>query len=311
MGIDKIIGRMMLVPEIDESLVNRVILDTHRRGNAVILLDKPTGVTSHDIVDDVRKILRTKKVGHAGALDPFASGLLIILVGKFTKYTEAFISLDKSYNADIIIGVATSTQDPEGQVLKEDDISETEIEGISKIEKLQSFADALTPGYDQQVPIYSSVKVEGNKLRELARSSSEINFSCEGNTVEFLLQNGVNITVEIPRKYVSLEEFRINSYERLNSLEIDNYKLDGNYLKVNADISCSKGTYIRKVAEDFASEAGLSGFLAGLVRTRVGKFQLAKATSLEMLLKQSIDLGIHNTDQELPTLRTLELDNWP
>src|SRR5690606_2631044 len=130
----------------------------------ILLVNKPVGKTSHDIVYEQRKELQTRKIGHAGALDPYASGLLIILVGKATKLSDSFLNLDKTYEADILFGVETDSGDLEGKVINIKD----KISNIKNTD-LQIALNKFSPSYMQYVPVYSSVNVDGKKLRKLAR----------------------------------------------------------------------------------------------------------------------------------------------
>lgn len=136
-----------------KELLNKIEIDEFNRPNGLLAINKPAGITSHDVVDQVRKKFKTKRVGHAGALDPFATGVLLILVGTFTKLSEKLILENKEYKARILFGVSTDTQDPEGKVLKTQMVK---LESKDIETTLKSFEG----GYEQYVPIFSSVKVE-------------------------------------------------------------------------------------------------------------------------------------------------------
>ena len=133
-----------------------------------LLVDKPVGPTSHDVVDAARRALRTRKVGHAGTLDPFASGLLILAVGKMTKEISRFVGLDKSYEATLRLGAASDTMDRTGK------IQETGIREQVTEERLRAILERFRGAIDQVPPMYSAKKVGGKKLYELAREGKEI-----------------------------------------------------------------------------------------------------------------------------------------
>ena len=139
---------------------NQIVRDDFGRPSGILAIDKPVGMTSHDVVDVVRSALGTRQVGHAGALDPFATGVLVIIVGKATKLSNDLMSKTKSYAAQILLGVATDSQDPEGKIM---DVSQQTV----SMKALRSVIETMSKGYDQFVPVYSSVKVDGQKLRKL------------------------------------------------------------------------------------------------------------------------------------------------
>ncbi len=147
--------------------VNNFVRDEYGRPSGIAAINKPAGVTSHDLVDKIRKELGTKKVGHAGALDVFAEGVMIYLIGKATKLSEKLMHLDKEYVTTVILGVATDTQDREGKV--------TEIKTGYKIKDISNIRKTLkgfVGEYMQYVSVYSSVKVGGRKLRVLMRDDN-------------------------------------------------------------------------------------------------------------------------------------------
>jgi len=237
----------------DESFLK---IDEFGRSNGIVLVDKPKGVSSHDIVDDFRKKYFTKKVGHAGTLDPFASGLLIILVGKATKRSDDFLKLDKEYIAEILFGKETDSGDPEGEIVKKDDnasVSKKEIENALK---------EFTPEYNQFVPVYSSVKVEGQKLRKLARKYESFKIRSEGGEkfVDFLDENQIKKTIELPSKKVKLYELELLDFTEKKTAKVR--------------IKCSKGTYIRQLAIDLGKKLNTPAMLINLRRTTIGNYNL-------------------------------------
>jgi len=252
----------MIIPEIPSTIINKIFLDQYKQVSGVFLIDKPVGLGSHDIVIQARKALRTKRVGHAGALDPFATGMLIILVGKFTKYSEALTNLDKSYKAGVLLGKKTTTQDPEGEALAEQAVKVEDLPSLKEIEtKLQK---KFMPGYLQYVPLFSSVKLDGEKLRVLARKAKSVKFVKPGLVeLELPTKNGEfeNFKLELPAKNVDLKV--------LDTLEI---KQTEDKAVLTIEVSCSKGTYIRQLAEDIGIELNIPASLISLRRTRIGEF---------------------------------------
>ncbi len=303
----------MLIKEIDKSLLNLVQVDLYSRVAAVLLVDKPKGVTSHDVVDDVRKILRTRKVGHAGALDPFATGLVVILVGKYTKYSQAFINLDKTYRAEVVLGVSTQTQDPEGELVETQNIDD--MSKFTPTEVEQRIIDKFMPAYDQVVPVFSSVKVEGNKLRVLARKAERIEY-LDDNAVCFHYKEGDSpvsgfqeVKVDRPTRKVEIDELKLHSVREIDQVQVADGErkkvVKGNYLKIDVEISCSKGTYIRQFAEDIGELFDLPGFLLSLKRTRVGDYNLEQSCSIEEIYQKAQDVGIQNKPLQELNLKLL------
>lgn len=261
---------------------NQLQTDSFGRPNGVLLINKPAGPTSHDIVDRVRKTLGTRAVGHAGALDPFASGLLIVLVGKATKLSDTYLNHDKDYMATVLFGISTTTADPEGEVL--------ETSNSVSLEGLDQALEEFKPGYDQYVPVFSSVKVNGVKLREIARKSSQIEFAEQGSTRIAKFHVGATITeVEIPKHYCNLMELSVQSLgtASLSAANLRNpaANLDSEYPIARLKIRCSKGTYIRALAEDIGKKLQpvTPAMLIELTRDQIGEFTLDQAITLEQL----------------------------
>ncbi|MFA6161401.1 MAG: tRNA pseudouridine(55) synthase TruB [Patescibacteria group bacterium] len=233
----------------------------------ILLIDKPAGITSHDVVDRVRRIYNTKKVGHAGTLDPFATGLLIVAVGKATKELSNYVGLDKTYEATARLGATSDTYDLTGQITKYNCHScageNPESDGSSDLHYVASKDDkkngtlmildkvlnellSFKGGYLQKAPAYSAKKVNGQKLYELAR---------RGEDVEHLR----------PSKQINISEIEL---------------LDFNWPDVKFRVSCSSGTYIRSLAHDFGEKLGCGAYLTELRRTRVGEFKVEDARRL-------------------------------
>ena len=210
--------------------------------DGVIIINKPKGYTSHDVVNIVRKQLNMKKVGHTGTLDPNATGVLPILVGQATKISKYLIEHKKTYIATIELGEKRDTGDSEGNIIESDsNIKEFDISIIKQV--LQSFL-----GKQKQIPpMYSAIKVNGKKLYEYARSGQEVEVE--------------------PRE---IEIYRIELIEYINN-------------RIEFEVECSKGTYIRTLCENIAEKLGTIGYMKELQRTSVDKFKIKESINLEEL----------------------------
>ncbi len=206
--------------------------------DGVILINKPKGITSRDVVNEVCKILKTKKVGHTGTLDPIASGVLVVCVGKATKLVDIITSANKEYVATVKLGLLTDTLDLDGEVLKKEKVA------IRK-EELSKVLDSFLGTYEQEVPIYSAVKVNGKKLYEYARESKKVN---------------------LPKRMVEIKEIE------LINLTDEEYKFK---------VLVSKGTYIRSLIYDINRKLNVIGVMSDLVRTKQGIFNIDDAYTLE------------------------------
>lgn len=213
--------------------------------NRIIIIDKPLKISSQGIVSKVKKILNVKKAGHTGTLDPMASGVLPILVGDATKLSKYLIEHDKTYVATVTLGESRTTGDVEGEVVEKDDFDINNITEEDIINVLNSFL-----GETEQIPsIYSAIKINGKKLYEYAREGEEIN---------------------IPTRKIFIKSIKLlNINKENNSFEYE--------------VEVSKGTYIRTLSEDIAKKLGTIGYMSSLRRTRVDKFDLKKAVTLEAL----------------------------
>ena len=214
--------------------------------DGIIIVDKPKGYTSHDVVNVVKKTLNTSKVGHTGTLDPNATGVLPVLVGKATKISKYLIEHDKTYIAELALGEKSSTGDIEGEIIERKEIPNITEEQIKNV--LQKFLGKQM----QTPPIYSSIKINGKKAYEYARNGQ---------------------TVEIPAREIEIMEISLLNFE--NNI-------------ITFKVSCSKGTYIRVLCEDIATKLGTVGLMQNLKRTRVDKFDIKDACTLENLDKAKI-----------------------
>lgn len=272
--------------------VNKINTDEFGRTHGVFAYNKPVGVSSHDIVYKFRRHFNTKKVGHAGTLDPFASGLLIILVGKATKLSDKFLNNDKEYKARILLGIETTSGDPEGDIVNASkEKVNIDLKDVSA--KLQSFL----PGYNQTVPLFSSVKVNGKKLRELARQYSKFKFN-SNNEVEFFDINGKSMyKVTLPVKEVKIYNIELMDSGVLSKTQIvntfnsvfghkqmqlteDDFPLN-EYNYIDVLVSVSKGTYIRQLAIDIGKSLRIPASLVSLERTKVGDFSIENTYSID------------------------------
>ena len=211
--------------------------------NGIIIVNKPYGYTSRDVVNILCKKFKTKRIGHTGTLDPIATGVLILCIGSATKLVEALTSDDKEYIATVELGTLTDTLDNTGNVIKEEKTN-LNVNQIKKaLEKMQGV-------YEQEVPIYSAVKINGKKLYEYARE-------------------GIN--VELPKRMVN-----IKSLELINNIKYENNK-------TTFQIRChvSKGTYIRSLVNDIAHELGTVGTMTSLNRVKQGIFNISDSYTLE------------------------------
>jgi tRNA pseudouridine55 synthase len=220
----------------------------------VIVIDKPTDLTSHDVVARVRHILHERRIGHTGTLDPFATGVLVLLLGKATRLAQFLTSEDKEYDAIIRLGYATDTGDRTGTPI--DGPSSAQI-GKWDEQAIEAALGGLRGWIDQVPPMYSAKKRAGRKLYELAR---------QGETVD-----------REPLR-VCIHEF--TAIKPDGQLFKDN--MDGTF-DFRARVVCSSGTYVRTLAEDFGKRLSVSAHLAELRRTRVGDFRVENAVTLDDL----------------------------
>ena len=214
----------------------------------ILLVDKPKGVTSHDVVAMVRRQLGTKKVGHAGTLDPMATGLMVVGIDSGTKLLSHLFGLDKQYLATIRLGQATSTDDAEGEVLSEADASK-----ITK-EQLQLEIEKLTGEIEQVPSSVSAIKVDGRRAYDIVRSGE---------------------SVELTSRRVKIYRFQLIS----EITRVDKF------LEFDVLVDCSSGTYIRALARDMGQALGVGGHLRELRRTMVGEFRIDDATKPDELRK--------------------------
>jgi tRNA pseudouridine55 synthase len=214
----------------------------------IVVVDKPGGMTSHDVVARCRRIFGTRKVGHAGTLDPMATGVLVIGIDRATKILGLLTAAPKSYAATVRLGRTTTTEDAEGEVLQTVSAQHVTADGIAA-------AVAGLRGHIEQVPsAVSAIKVGGRRAYRLAREGRD---------------------VELPARPVRVDRFEVLDVRRASDVE--------GLVDVDVEVDCSSGTYIRALARDLGAALGVGGHLTALRRTRVGRFALDQARSLEEL----------------------------
>ncbi len=213
--------------------------------SGIVVVDKPAAMTSHDVVARMRRIFSTRKVGHAGTLDPAATGVLVIGVERGTKLLAHLVGMDKVYSTTIRLGASTTTDDAEGEVVHSHDVS-----GVTEA-AIRAGVEALT-GEIMQVPSsVSAIKIGGRRAHELVRAGEE---------------------VDIPARPVTVHSF-----------ELGEIRPHDDVIDVDARVHCSSGTYIRSLARDLGAALGVGGHLTALRRDRVGPFPLTQAATLEEL----------------------------
>jgi tRNA pseudouridine55 synthase len=211
--------------------------------SGIALIDKQQGFTSHDVVAKLRKLLGTKKIGHAGTLDPMATGLLLMGVGAGTKLMQFLSGLDKTYLATIRLGASSSTDDAQGELEELRDASQ-----VSR-EQLETEILKLTGNIEQVPSSVSAIKVDGKRAYDLVRAGEE---------------------VVLKSRRVTVSRFEIVG----EPLVVDKY------LDINVEVDCSSGTYIRALARDLGEALGVGGHLTALRRTRIGSFEVSNAREI-------------------------------
>ena len=224
--------------------------------DSIVLIDKPAGWTSFDVVAKIRGKIRREytekgvkptkrqlKVGHAGTLDPFATGLLVILLGDATKKATEFLKLDKVYEAEIILGQVSTTGDPEGELTATGDIKPT-LEEVRAV--LATFMGEIT----QRPPIFSAIKINGQRAYRLARDGKE---------------------VEIPERTVTIHSLELLEYD---------------YPRLKIRTHVGSGTYIRSLAVDIGTALGTGAYCSALRRTQIADWQVDNAQQIEQFIQQ-------------------------
>lgn len=235
--------------------------------DGILIINKPKDCTSNDIVNKVKKILNIK-VGHTGTLDPNATGVLPLLLGKGTKFSKYLINHDKKYIATLQLGIKTSTADIEGDVIEKREVNPRIFDEKNIDNVLKTFLGKQI----QTPPIYSAIKVNGKKLYEYARN---------------------NKAVEIPKRNIEIYNIHL-------------LKLDTKMNQIKFDVECSKGTYIRSLCEDIAERLGNVGYMKELERAKVGEFRIEESVTIDDLEENKDNLDWLN--KKIITLENLLKD---
>jgi tRNA pseudouridine55 synthase len=216
--------------------------------SGLVIVDKPAGWTSHDVVGRMRRLVKTRRVGHAGTLDPMATGVLVLGVGKATRLLGHLALTEKGYDATIRLGQSTNTDDAEGEVT-----ATASAAGVTDA-ALRAGVAALTGPIRQVPPQVSAIKVNGERAYKMARKGED---------------------VALAARPVTVREFAVLDVRR-----------HGDVIDVDASVSCSSGTYIRALARDLGASLGCGGHLTALRRTRVGPYDLSAARTLDQLAEK-------------------------
>ncbi len=215
--------------------------------SGILIINKPAGPTSHDIVDEIRKISGIRQVGHAGTLDPFAEGVLIILVSKATKLQSKFMAMPKTYIATLRLGATSDTYDKTGNIIPMCEAEPHTLNAEGSASCIKTVLKQFIGEIEQTPPIYSAIKIKGHKAYELARK-------------------GIKPKLK-PRK-VKIYEVKPRKYQ-------------WPYLEI--EVKCGKGTYIRSLANDIGKKLGCDAYLEKLIRTEIGKFNIKNSIKLNEL----------------------------
>lgn len=241
--------------------------------DGIIVINKEKEYTSHDVVAIVKKCLG-EKIGHTGTLDPNATGVLPLLIGKGTKISKYLIEHDKIYEVTIALGKKTDTLDSEGKVIEEQEVNASCFEN----EKVNSVLQSFLGRQKQTPPIYSAIKVKGKKLYEYARSGKD---------------------VEIPVREIEIFDISLNEIQKEKN-------------EICFKVHCSKGTYIRSLCEDISEKLGTIGYMKQLNRISVGRFKIERAITIEELKNldkenlEKIIIPIEKLFQDRPILKLNE-----
>lgn len=219
-------------------------------GSGLVIVDKPQGWTSHDVVGRTRRLAGTRKVGHAGTLDPLATGVLVVGVNKATRLLTYIVGATKTYEATIRLGENTVTDDAEGELIQ------SRIAAAVTEEQIHAEVTALTGDIDQVPSSVSAIKVNGERSYARVRSGQE---------------------VDLPARPVTVSRFEVHEVRRLRGGKIQD---------VDVTVECSSGTYIRALARDLGEHLGVGGHLTALRRTRVGPYGIDGARTMEQLAEE-------------------------
>jgi len=223
--------------------------------NGILVVNKDRSWTSHDVVAKLRNVLKVKKVGHAGTLDPMATGVLLVLLGRACKLSGKLMELPKTYYAEVTLGATSDTYDAEGKVVEKEQAAGF----MPAFEEIKKTLEAFEGEIEQVPPKYSAKKLKGKKAYELARAGKEF---------------------ELEAKKVTIYSITDLKYE---------------YPLVKFRVECSKGTYVRSLAHDLGEKLGTGGYLSGLVREKVGDYTLEKAYRVEEINLENVEGKMTNS----------------
>jgi tRNA pseudouridine55 synthase len=238
-----------------------------------VIVDKPTGWTSHDVVGRMRRLAHTRRVGHAGTLDPMATGVLVVGVGRATRLLHHLVLVDKEYTATIRLGVSTVTDDAEGEPLATTSAAAVTSAGV------RAAMTVLTGAIEQVPSSVSAIKIDGQRAYQRVRDGAE---------------------VLLPARPVTVTRFAALAERRPTPEMLD----------VDVQVACSSGTYVRALARDLGTALGVGGHLTALRRTRVGPFTLDQARTLDELAERPHPITLLLADAVRATMpaRTVDLD---
>ena len=237
--------------------------------NGILIVNKSKGYTSHDIVAKVKKITG-EKVGHTGTLDPLATGVLPILIGKGTLCSKYLMNHDKTYKVLLKLGIKKSTGDEEGEIIQEETVDEEILDERNvKIDLISFLGEQM-----KITPNYYAIKVKGKKLYEYARKGQK---------------------VEIEPRKITIYDIKLLKINKVSS-------------EIQFEVSCSKGTYIRTLCEDIAKKMGTVGYMKELQRTRVGIFTIEQSVLVEDLTKETIEKYMITIEKLFKDLENIELN---
>lgn len=235
----------------------------HVNVDGLIVVDKPAGMTSHDVVARIRRLAKTRRVGHGGTLDPMATGVLIIGVNRATRLLTYVIGSGKSYTATIRLGQTTVTDDAEGDVT-----ATVSVDGVTE-EAIRAGLAAQTGEIEQVPSAVSAIKVNGQRAYKRVRDGEE---------------------VELAARKVTVSRLEVLAIRRAPGTGLGAGDVAAGFVDVDVDVTCSSGTYIRAIARDLGRTLGVGGHLTALRRTAVGELTLAEAATLPELEERAPDV---------------------
>ena len=252
-------------------------IDSAAAADGLIIVDKPAGWTSHDVVARMRRTAKTRRVGHAGTLDPMATGVLVLGIGKATRLLGRISLTGKSYDATIRLGIATSTDDAQGETLYVTDVRRLAGERA----RIEAAIAGLTGQIFQRPSSVSAIKIDGQRAYKRVRAGEE---------------------VKLAERRAIVSEFKLCGVAAVHSAQ-------GPVVDLDVTVSVSSGTYVRALARDLGDHLGVGGHLTALRRTRVGPYSLTDASTLEELETQLRVLNLADVSRAMFQSVDLETDD--